>query len=145
MFEVKSYKIEIDFKPQQFYISGKAKIEVESKVDSLERIRLKLNPKLDILRIYDEEKRALIYSQDRLRESLYIYFVHPPPENKRCSIEIYYRGKLAPPKQVTDVIAGPQYDKNLTYMAPKSETYFFSRSAFWYPSPPGDDYFKARL
>ena len=145
MFEVKSYKIEIDFKPQQFYISGKAKIEVESKVDSLERIMLKLNPRLDILRIYDEEKRALIYSQDRLRESLYIYFVHPPPENKPYSIEIYYRGKLVPPKQVTDVIAGPQYDKNLIYMAPKSETYLFSRSAFWYPSPPGDDYFKARL
>jgi len=111
MFEVKSYKIEIDFKPKQFYISGKAKVEVESKVDSLERIMLKLNPELDILRIYDEEKRALIYSQDKLRGTLYIYFVHPLPENKPYSVEIYYRGKLA----------------------------------FWYPSPPSDDYFKARL
>ncbi|NIO48095.1 MAG: hypothetical protein GTN73_01455 [Candidatus Aminicenantes bacterium] len=145
MFEVKSYKIEIDFKPQQFYISGKAKVEVESKVDSLERIMLKLNPELDILRIYDEDKRALIYSQDKLRGSLYVYFIHPPPENKPYSIEIYYRGKLVPPKQVTDVIAGLQFDKNLSYVTPKSETYLFSRSAFWYPSPPGDDYFKARL
>ena len=145
MFKVKSYNIEIDFKPQQFYISGKAKIEVESRVDSLERIMLKLNPKLDILRIYDEEKRALIYSQDKLRGSLYVYFIHPPPENKPYSIEIYYRGKLVPPKQVTDVIAGLQFDKNISYVAPKFETYLFSRSAFWYPSPPGDDYFKARL
>jgi len=145
MFEVKSYKIEIDFKPQQFYISGKAKVEVESRVDSLERIMLKLNPKLDILRIYDEEKRALIYNQDKLRGSLYVYFIHPPPENKPYSIEIYYRGKLVPPKQVTDVIAGPQYDKKLSLVAHKSETYLFSRSAFWYPSPPGDDYFRARL
>jgi hypothetical protein len=145
MFEVKSYKIEIDFKPQQFYISGKANVEVESRVGSLERIMLKLNPKLDILRIYDEEKRALLYSQDKLRGSLYVYFIHPPPENKPYSIEIYYRGKLVPPKQVTDVIAGPQYDKNLSYVDPKSETYLFSRSAFWYPSPPGDDYFRARL
>jgi len=145
MFEVKNYTIEIDFKPQQFYISGKAKIEVESRVDSLERIMLKLNPELDILRIYDEEKRALIYSQDKLRGSLYVYFIHPPPENEPYSIEIYYRGKLVPPKQVTDVIAGLQFDKNLSYVAPKSETYLFSRSAFWYPSPPDDDYFKARL
>ncbi len=145
MFEVKSYKIEIDFKPQQFYISGKAKVEVESRVDSLQRIMLKLNPELDILRIYDEEKRAFIYSQDKLRGSLYVYFIHPPPENKPYSIEIYYRGKLVPPKQLTDVIAGPQYDRNLSYVASKSETYLFSRSAFWYPSPPGDDYFKARF
>ncbi|NIM59776.1 MAG: hypothetical protein GTO16_12685 [Candidatus Aminicenantes bacterium] len=145
MFEVKSYNIEIDFKPQQFYISGKAKVEIESRVDSLERIMLKLNPKLDILRIYDEEKRALIYSQDRLRGSLYVYFIHPPPENKPYSIEIYYRGKLVPPSQVSDVIAGPQFGKNLSQVAPKSETYLYSRSAFWYPSPPGDDYFKARF
>jgi hypothetical protein len=145
MFEVKGYKIEIDFKPQQSYISGKAKVEVESRVGSLERIMLKLNPKLDILRIHDEEKRELIYSQDKLRGSLYVYFIHPPPENKPYSIEIYYRGKLVPPKQVADVIAGSQYDKKLSLVAHKSETYLFSRSAFWYPSSPGDDYFRARL
>jgi hypothetical protein len=145
MFEVKSYKIEIDFRPKQSYISGKAKVEVVSKVDSLERIMLKLNSKLDILRIHDEEKRELIYSQDKLRGTLYIYFVHPPPENKPYSVEIYYRGKLIPPRQVTDVIAGPQFTKVVRRMPPRSETFLFSKSAFWYPSPPGDDYFKARL
>jgi hypothetical protein len=145
MFEVKSYKIDIDFRPKQSYISGKAKVEVESKVDSLERIMLKLNSKLDILRIDDEDKRALIYSQDKLRGTLYIYFVHPPPENKPYSVEIYYRGKLVPPRQVTDVIAGPQFTRVFNRLPPKSETYLFSKSAFWYPSPPADDYFKARL
>jgi len=145
MFEVKSYKIEIDFRPKQSYISGKAKVEVESKVDSLKRIKLKLNPKLDILRIYDEEKRALIYSQDKLRGTLYIYFVHPLSENKPYSVEIYYRGKLVPPRQVTDVVAGPQFTKVVNRLPPRSETFLFSKSAFWYPSPPADDYFKARL
>jgi hypothetical protein len=145
MFEVKSYKTEIDFNPTQSYISGKSKVEIEPKIDSLERIKLMLNPKLDILRIYDEEKRDLIYSQDKLRGTLYIYFIHPPPENKPYSVEIYYRGKLVPPRQVTDVIAGPQFTKDLNRMPPRSETYLFSKSAFWYPSPPADDYFKARL
>jgi hypothetical protein len=145
MFEVESYKIDIDFRPQQFYISGKAKVEVKSRVESLRRIMLKLNSKLDILRIDDEERRALIYSQDKLRESLYVYFITPLPQNKPYSIEIYYRGKLEPPKQVTDVIAGPASDQNLAYLASKSETYLFNRRAFWYPSPAGNDYFKARL
>jgi hypothetical protein len=145
MFEVKSYKIEIDFRPKQSYISGKAKVEVESKVDSLERIMLKLNPKLDILRICDEEKRALIYNQDKLRGTLYIYFVYPPPENKPYSVEIYYRGKLVPPRQVTDVIAGPEFNKDFGYVPSRYRTYLFSKSAFWYPTPPADDYFKARL
>jgi hypothetical protein len=145
MFKVESYKIEIDFRPQQFYISGKAKVEVRSRVESLGRIMLKLNSKLDILRIDDEEKRALIYSQDKLRGSLYVYFIRPLPENKPYSIEIYYRGKLPPPEQKADVIAGPRSDKNLVYLASKSETYLFSRRTFWYPSPASNDYFKARL
>ncbi len=87
----------------------------------------------------------LIYSQDKLRESLYIYFIHPPPENRPYSVEIYYRGKIVPPQQVADVIAGPQFNRDFGYVPSKSETYLFSKSAFWYPSSPADDYFKARL
>lgn len=145
MFEVKSYQIEIDFKPQRFYLSGKAKVEIESQVDSLDRLKFKFNPDLDILRIHDEEKRDLFYSQDKLREILYVYFIHPPPKKKPYSIEIYYRGKLVPPKQVADVIAGTQLKERVIGVSPKYDTYLFSQSAYWYPSPPDHDYFKARL
>lgn len=151
MFDVKNYQIDIDFKPRQSYLSGKAKVEVESKVDSLVRLKLKLNPKLEIIRIYDEERRELFYSQDKLRETLYVYFVQPPPKRKPFFIEIYYRGKLEPPKQVADVVAGPQayklgqYREKIDFLPMKFETYLFSRSAYWYPSPPDNDYFKASL
>lgn len=145
MYEVKSYQIEIDFKPGQSYLSGKAKVEIESQTDSLQRVKFKLNPDLEILRIYDEERHELFYGQDKLRKALYIYFVHPPPKKKPYSIEIFYRGKIVPPTQTADVVAGPQFNENIIFPPPKFETYLFSQSAYWYPSPPDHDYFMARL
>ena len=152
MFEVKNYQIEVNYEPEQSFLSGKAKIEVEPKVDSLDRLKFKLNPKLKILRITDEKGRALFYSQDRLRETLYVYFIRPPTKNKVCSIEIYYRGKLVPPELIADVIAGPQvyswegrFGEYIKFLPPDYETYLFSRSAIWYPAPSENDYFQARL
>ena len=152
MFEVKNYQIDVSYEPEKSFLSGKAKIEVEPKVDSLDRLKFKLNPKLHILRITDEEGRALFYSQDRLRETLYVYFIRPSTKNKTCSIEIYYRGKLVPPELVADVIAGPQvyswegrFGVYIKFLPPDYETYLFSRSAIWYPAPSENDYFRARL
>ncbi len=151
MFEVKSYLIDVDFSPEQYFISGRAKIEVESQVESLEKLKFKLNPKLNILRIQDEEGRSLFYSQDKLRETLYVYFVHSPPKMKPYSIEVFYRGKLRPPLEITDAIASPQIirrddpGRKLSVIDVKFETYLFSQRAKWYPSPSETDYFQARL
>jgi len=152
MFEVKDYEIDLDFKPEQYFLSGRARIVVESKVDSLDRLKFKLNPRLSILRITDEEKRVLFYSQDKLRETLYVYFVQPPPQNEPYAIEVYYRGKLEPPEQIADVVAaaqiykwGGRFGQNIVFLPPEYETYLFSQSASWYPAPSENDYFQARL
>ena len=152
MFEVKNYQIDVNFEPEQSFLSGKARIEVEPKVDSLDRLKFKLNSKLRILRIIDEEGRSLFFSQDRLRETLYVYFIRPPAKNRNCFIEIYYRGKIEVPELEADVIAGPQiykwggrFGQNIVFLPPEYETYLLSRSAFWYPSPSENDYFQASL
>jgi hypothetical protein len=147
MFEVKRYSIDIDFDPSQSYLSGKANIEIESRVQTLDRVKLRFNPELDILRIYDQERRDLFYNQDKLRKYLYVYFVHPPPQNKPYSIEIYYRGKLVPQMETADAVSAGQiqYGERYDYTQYRFDTYFFSRRAFWYPAPPDDDYFNARL
>ena len=146
MFEVKNYKIDIDFNPKQSFLSGKAEVEIEPKVDFLERVKLKLNPKLEILRIYDQEMHELFYSRDKMREFLYVYFANPPSREKPCTIEIFYRGKISPPTQVEDVVI--QYQKqpeSIVFNPPSFETYLFTRRPYWYPSPPDDDYFTAKL
>jgi len=145
MFDVRSYNIEIAFKPKEHYLSGKAKIEINPEVRSLDGVKFKFNPDLEILRIYDEEKRQLFYTQDKLRKILYVYFFQPPPKNNPTSIEIFYRGKLIPPRQITDVIAGPQFTDTVVYTTPRYNTYLYSKSAYWYPAPPDEDYFKAHL
>lgn len=151
MFEVKSYQIEVDFRPEQYFLSGKARIEVESYVESLEKLKFKLNPKLNILRIQDEEGRTLFYSQDKLRETLYVYFIHSPPKNKPYSIDVFYRGKLMPPVEISDAVADPQIirrgdpGRKLSVIDVKYETYLFSQRASWYPSPAESDYFQARV
>jgi len=146
MFKVKRYRIDIDFNPQQSFISGKARIEIEPKVDSLERLKLKLNPKLEVLRIYDEEMHELFYSRDKLRELLYVYFLNPPSNQRPYTIEIFYRGKISLPDQVEDVVALSQQKPESVIFTPwEFETYLFSRRSNWYPSPPDDDYFQADL
>ena len=151
MFEVKSYSINVDYKPQESFLSGRAKIEVESNVDSLDKLKFKLNPKLSILRIQDEEGRALFFNQDKLRETLYVYFVHSPPKNKLYSVEIYYRGKLRPPEQLADVVADLQnyrqddISRKFSFVDVEFDTFLFSQRSNWYPSPSENDYFKARI
>lgn len=145
MFDIKSYQIDIAFDPKKYYLSGKAKIEISPEVRYLDGVKLKFNPELEILRIFDEERRELFYTQDKLRKILYVYFFEPPHRGKMSSIEIFYRGKLIPPKQISDVITGPQFNETVINTPSKYDTYLYSQSAYWYPSPPDEDYFKARL
>ena len=147
MYEVKRYQVDIDFDPRQSYLSGKANIEIESRVPTLDRVKFKFNPELDIVRIYDQERRDLFYSQDKLRKFLYVYFVHPPPPNKPYSIEIFYRGRLIPPEETADAVstAQVQYGERYDFTYHKFDTHFYSRRVLWYPAPPDEDYFEARL
>lgn len=145
MFDVVRYHIEIAFDPKEYYLSGKARIEINPLVKSLDGVKLKFNPALEILRISDEEKRELFYTQDRLRKIVYVYFFQTPPKGCSSVVEIFYRGKLVPPKQTADVLAEPQFTDTVIYTPPKFESYLYSQSAYWYPSPPDEDYFQARL
>jgi hypothetical protein len=146
MFDVTNYNIDIDFNPAQSFLSGKAEVEIKPKVDSLERVKLKLNSKLEILRISDQEMHELFYSRDKLRELVYIYFINPPSREKPCTIEIFYRGKISPAAQIEDSLSLYQKQpQSLVLVPPKSETYLFTRRSYWYPSPSDDDYFRARL
>lgn len=146
MFDVTNYKIDVDFNPTQSFLSGKAEVEIKPKVDSLERVKLKLNSKFEILRIYDQEMNKLFYSRDKLRELLYIYFINPPSRERPCTIEIFYRGKISLPAQVEDSVSPYQKQReSLVFIPPKFDSYLFTRRSYWYPSPSDDDYFTARL
>jgi hypothetical protein len=144
-FDVQDYSIELDFQPQNLFLSAKARIGLLSRVDDLDAVRLKFNPALEILRIYDSERRELYFSQDRTGKVLYVYFLEPIPKNDKTFIEVFYRGKLEPPAQITDTVLGQQYDNMGSLLPPFQETYLFSQSAFWYPSPPDENYFTARI
>jgi len=145
LFEIKNYEIDIYFNPKETYLSGKARITVESKVESLDGIKLKLHPELEVLRINDENKHELFYTRDKLRKFLYIYFYDTPRDNKTQTLEIFYRGKLTPEKQAEDVISYYQYKDRIIVNQPKFETQLYTRSSFWYPAPSDEEYFTARL
>ncbi len=143
-FDVESYDVDIQFQPKKNYISGKAKIDLKTKIDSLDVLKFKFNPQLSIIKINDDKGHNLFYSVDELRKNLYLYPFFPLPENSRFSIEIYYRGRILPPKQIADVLSVAQYrDNSLNQRLLK--TYLYSKSSYWYPAPPEDDYFIAQL
>lgn len=145
-FDIKNYEIDIDFNPHHSYLSGKASVEVESQVDFLESLKFKFSPELSILRIFDEERNELFYTQDKIRKILYVYLIRSPSQGKTAKIEVYYRGKLVPPKQIADVIPESQYESDKIIVTPITyQSHLFSQSSYWYPSPADVDYFQARL
>jgi hypothetical protein len=143
--DIRDYDIELDFQPQSFFLSARVQIGFASQVESLDAVKFKFHPGLEILRIYDSERRELFFTQDPVGRILYVYFLEPVSKNVRTTIEVFYRGRLEPPAQMTDVVAGQRYDLAPDPMPVRFETFLFSQSAQWYPYPLTDDFFTARI
>jgi hypothetical protein len=144
-FDIQSYQMEIDFKPDNFYLSAKARIKILPLLDSVDNLKFNFNPSLSILRIYDQAGRELFYTVDKLRKFLYVYLLQPAEKGKPFAIDVYYRGELEPPVQTTDIVPGGQYNETISLVQPAYESYLYSQSAYWYPAPADNDYFQARL
>jgi hypothetical protein len=88
-FDILSYALDLSYSPDTSYLSGKAQIEVVPKADPLDSLKFRFNPDLEILKIVDEEDRELFYTQDKLRQILYVYFISPPAPGTatRCGSE----------------------------------------------------------
>jgi hypothetical protein len=143
-FDIDRYQLDLSYSPSQNYLSGKARISVVPLTESLDSLKFRLNPDLEILKIYDQDKRELFYTRDNLRKFLYIYLLGPSVPKQSFWIEIFYRGRMTPPVPTTDVVAQSVSRDKLVFR-PRYETFFFTQSGLWYPAPAEDDYFLARL
>lgn len=144
-FDVQNYDLELAFEPDELRLSAKARIKVLALVDDLDSLKLKFNPALEILRIYDAEHRELFFTQDRAGRILYVYLLEPVPARQAVTIEVLYRGRLEPPAQFQDTVAAGQQSDTVLLLSPRFETYFYSESAYWYPAPAEQDFFTASL
>ncbi len=144
-YDVNHYEIDLDFKPDSRFFAGKARIQVESKVGRLESLKFQLNPALQVLRIADESNRELYFTEDKLRQSLYIYFLRPPARGQTSTVEIYYRGKIEPAPILNDVVDTGRSGQKIRFGNIRLDTLLYSRSTLWYPSPDDVDYFTARV
>ncbi len=144
-FDITHYDIEINYRPLDYYFSGKAQVLVESEIGSFNMVKFKINSDLQILRINDEEKQQLFYTFDKLRQTLYVYLSPSLGKRETALVEIYYRGKVLPNMPLPERLRGSQ-DKESSFMIPISyETYLYTQSSYWYPSPADDDYFTAKV
>ena len=144
-FDIRHYDVEINYRPLDYHFSGKAKVAVESEIGTFNVLKFKFNPELQILRINDEEKQQLFFTLDKLRQTLYVYL--PPSLGMRssASVEIYYRGKIEPNTALTEMLRGPQDEQTHILIPLRYETYLYTQSSYWYPSPADDDYFTANV
>ena len=143
-YDIDRYQLDLSYSPSDSYLSGKARISVVPRTEDLDTLKFRFNPDLEILKIQDQEKRELFYTQDKLRKYLYVYLISPPGRQVSTWIEVYYRGRMSPPVPTTDVI-GQAVSRDKLVFRPRFETYLFSQTGFWYPAPPDEDYFLARL
>ena len=144
MFDMQHYDLDVDFTPSTHYFSVKARLEIKAKTDRLDNLKLYLSPEFEILHIYDPDRNELFYTRDRLRSLLYIYLISPVAREETFPLEIYYRGRLKPPPALTDVLTLPQHEIDYSLLPVNFETYFYTHSARWYPSPADEDFFTAR-
>ena len=144
--DVESYDIDINFNPSKLFLSGKIRINSKTNYLYIESLQFKLNRNLKITSIYDDRGNNLFFSRDRLRENLYIYLI-PPLRDYNFSITLYYRGKIAPVKEIADVIpqVHPLFNTPIQHSRIKFRTYLYSYSSSWYPVYANTDYFKAYL
>ncbi len=143
-YDIEAYDIEVGYTPARFYLTGKAQIRVSPKVESLDSLKFRFSSDLQILKIQDEEGRELFFTQDKLRDLLYVYFISPLQLDRRASIEVFYRGRMIPPIPSTDVIAQVGLNQKISFER-RYETFLFTKNACWYPSPSEEDYFTSRL
>jgi len=143
-FDISAIEVDLSFTPASFYLSAKARIEIVAKVDFLESLKFRFNPALEILKITDADGLELFYTVDKVRQSLYVYFLAPPKERTPTSIEVFYRGRMRPTAPETDVIAQSGTNEKVRFR-PRFETYFYTHAGHWYPGPSGIDYFRVRL
>ena len=145
-FDVTDYTLDLGYTPSSSRLSARARIEVVPKVDALDSLKFRFNPDLEILKIADAEGRELFYTQDKVRQFLYVYFLVPRAEGVPTSVEVFYRGRVLPATPTTDVLAFGQAGLNDKIpFRPHYETAFYTHAGFWYPGPAEEDYFTARL
>ncbi|MBN2408730.1 MAG: hypothetical protein JXE07_03250, partial [Candidatus Aminicenantes bacterium] len=143
-YDTRHYDIEVDFEPQDHFLSAKARIHLKSLGSRLDAAKFKLDPNLEILRVYDAKRRELFFTQDPAGGVFYAYFLEPVAQNDPAILEVLYRGRIEPPAQVADTVAVSQA-KEIHPVPFRYDTYLFSQSALWYPAPLVEDYFTARL
>ncbi len=142
---VERYEIEVAFEPADFRLSARARIAVRSNVDGLDAVSLKFNPALEIVRVTDGEQRELLFTQDTGGHLLYVYLLEPVEARRTATIEVFYRGRLVPPPQANDAVTAGQQSDTVILFGPRYETYFYSQAAYWYPAPPEENFFTARM
>jgi hypothetical protein len=143
-YDIQHYEIEVNFEPRSLELSAKARINLLSQVGRLDAVKFKLQPELEILRIYDAKRRELFFTQDPAGSVFYVYFLEPIVQDAEATVEVLYRGRLEPPAQMTDTVAALQA-KEIHPIPFRYDSYLFSQSAQWYPAPLVEDYFTARL
>lgn len=144
-YDVENYDIELSYEPKDFRLSAKARIDVTARLGSLDSVKFRFHSGLEILRIFDEKKRELFFTRDKASEILYVYLIEPVAQDENVAIEVYYRGVLKPPPQLTDTVTSSQFNDTVILIPPQYDTYLISHSSRWYPCPSDDDYFTARL
>ena len=144
-YDIEHYQAEVDFNPDTSYLAAKAKIRLFSQFQNLRFTRFRFNPDLSILRIIDGKKRELFFTQDKLRNSLYVYFIDPLKQNETEELEIYYRGKILPADHIGEIFYSRKYGDDYVSTPFSQDTYFFGKSSYWYPESPFDDYFTSEI
>ena len=144
-YDVERCDLDLDFQPEKLFLSSRARIRISAQVDGVDSLKFVLNAKFNILKILDEDRRELFFTQDKPRNLLYVYLLKPIERRATATVEILYQGSVEPMAQKADVLAAGQMTPSSLFVRSRFDTYLYSQNSAWYPSPPEEGYFLADL
>ncbi len=133
--------IDLEFQPDNFYFSARARIEMSALASGADSERFNFNPALDVLNVFDQDGRSLFAMQDKVRGILYVQFLEPLEKGGKLSVDVYSRGTLEPPAPTSEITISGRWGLS----SPANDGFLYGPAASWYPTATEEDYFFSRL
>ncbi len=130
-----SYDMRVAFNPSSEYLSGVAKIKLQSQEEATS-IGMKLNPNLRVSQIRSNQG-PLLFFQQRETNKLQVVLNDSVMESEEVLLELHYQGRIPPDEGRAEVAPMQGPSEANVYVPP---TVLYSNDYRWYPQIESDPY-----
>jgi Peptidase family M1 domain len=142
-YDIVSYDIEADFRPERLWIDGRAGLALKILTPAANSITLKIADPLIVRSVVAKELGRLMFLRVVGQNAVIVNFPVPVPEGTMLNMQVVYGGRLEPQELDREAIVLDQEQEPV--MLQPEPRYIYSNRSYWYPQATVADYATARL